>query len=292
MSSGSWSSVDELQVLLREHLYVADRGLATAVHLAVSLRRPLFLEGDAGVGKTEVANVLAQILDAETIRLQCYEGIGVAQAMYDWNYPRQFLSVRASESAHEKVDVDELFSWDNLVARPLLKALTTKGRTVLLIDEIDRADDEFEAFLLEVLSDYAMTIPEIGTVRAEEPPIVILTSNRTREVHDALKRRCFFHVIRHPDAGTEAEIIRLRAPEVSEDLASQVARLVKQLRNQPLAKPPGIAESIDWARALSFLGVSTIDTHTARETVGVAIKQEDDLELTERVLSEIISSDG
>jgi MoxR-like ATPase len=287
-----WSSVDELRQVLRERRYLADRGLATALHLGVSLDRPLFLEGEAGVGKTEVANVLASILDAELIRLQCYEGIGVAQAIYDWNYPRQFLAVRASEAAHHEVSVDDLFSWEFLVERPLLKAIRTERRCVLLIDEVDRADDEFEAFLLEVLSDYSITIPEIGTVRAQVPPVVVLTSNRTREVHDALKRRCFYHVIHHPDLEMETQIIRLRVPEATESLARDVAAAVAGLRELSLTKRPGVAETIDWTRALTFLGVSDLRTEAARDTIGAAIKQEEDLDVAREALPKILGADG
>lgn len=288
----SWSSVDELRGILRDHHYIADRGLTTALHLAVSLNRPLFLEGEAGVGKTEVANVLASVLDAEMVRLQCYEGIGVAQAIYDWNYPRQFLAVRASESVDRSIPVDDLFSWEFLVERPLLHAIRTERRCVLLIDEIDRADDEFEAFLLEMLSDFSITIPEIGTIRATVPPVVILTSNRTREVHDALKRRCFYHVIRHPDLEMEAEIIRLRVPEATEALARDVAGAVAGLRELSLTKRPGVAETIDWTRALTFLGVTDLRTDAAKATIGAAIKQEEDLDAALEALPKILGGDG
>lgn len=288
-NSAEWKSVEEIQRAFREHSYLADRGLATAIHLSVALERPLFLEGEAGVGKTEVANVLAATLDAEFIRLQCYEGITVSQAMYDWNYPRQFLSVRASEaSQEERVSVDDLFSWDFLIERPLLKALRSPKRAVLLIDEIDRADDEFEAFLLEVLGDHSMTIPEIGTVKATFPPIVVLTSNRTREVHDALKRRCFYHVIGHPDQATEMQIILLRVPHATQHLARQVAGLVAKLRGLSLTKPPGVAETIDWTEALTFLGVKDIALDNVRETLGSLMKQEEDLALAWDVLPEIL----
>ncbi|MPZ68193.1 MAG: AAA domain-containing protein [Actinobacteria bacterium] len=290
--SAAWSSVDDLQRSLRDHRYLADRGLATALHLAVSLERPLFLEGEAGVGKTETANVLASILGSELIRLQCYEGIGVAQAIYDWNYPRQFLAVRASEGTEHHVSVDDLFSWEFLVERPLLRAIRTESRSVLLIDEVDRADDEFEAFLLEVLSDFSITIPEVGTITAQVPPVVILTSNRTREVHDALKRRCFYHVIPHPDLEMESQIIRLRVPEATASLAHDVARAVAGLRKLPLTKSPGVAETIDWTRALSFLGVTDLRTETARDTIGAAIKQEEDLGVALEALPRIIGADG
>lgn len=293
LNRAEWESVDAVQRAFREHLYLADRGLATAVHLSVALARPLFLEGEAGVGKTEVANVLAAALGAQFIRLQCYEGITVSQAMYDWNYPKQFLSVRASEASHEeRISVDDLFSWDFLVERPLLKALRSPERSVLLIDEIDRADDEFEAFLLEVLSDHSMTIPEIGTVEAIAPPIVVLTSNRTREVHDALKRRCFYHVIGHPDLATETQIILMRVPQATQELARQVAGVIAKLRGLPLTKPPGVAETIDWTGALTFMGVEEIDLNTARETLGTLMKQEEDLELALGALPEILARRG
>jgi MoxR-like ATPase len=285
----AWSSIEELQQLFLKNNYLADRGLATAVHLSAALGKPLFLEGEAGVGKTEVANVLARVLDTELVRLQCYEGITVAQAMYDWNYPRQFLSVRASEAAHERsVAIDDLFSEEFLIERPLLKALRSSPRAVLLIDEVDRADDEFEAFLLELLSDNSMTIPEIGTIRAKEPPLVVLTSNRTREVHDALKRRCFYHVVTHPDMRMETRIILLRVPGAVEELARQVAHIVAKIRGLSLAKPPGVAEAIDWTSALAFLGVKEVGLELARETIGAVIKQEDDLEVVVGALPEIL----
>jgi MoxR-like ATPase len=288
----AWSSVDELQKAFGENRYLADRGLATAVHLAVSLERPLFLEGEAGVGKTEVANVIASVLGTELIRLQCYEGITVSQAMYDWNYPRQFLSVRAAEATHQGISVDDLFSWDFLIKRPLLEALTKPERCVLLIDEIDRADDEFEAFLLEVLSDYTMTIPEIGTIHCEHPPVVVLTSNRTREVHDALKRRCFFHVIRHPDLETATRIIRVRVPGATEKLAHDVAATVANLRRLSLTKPPGVAETIDWTNALVFLGADGLEADLARATIGTIVKQEDDLEVALASLPQVAVGDA
>lgn len=291
-SGAPWDSVEELRRRFRAHDYVADTGLATAIHLSVALDRPLFLEGEAGVGKTEVANVLAVVLDTQLIRLQCYEGIGVAQAMYDWNYPRQFLAVRAGEASEHSVGLDDLFSEEFLVERPLLKALRSNPRAVLLIDEIDRADDEFEAFLLEILADHAMTIPEIGTIRAEQPPVVVLTSNRTRDVHDALKRRCLYHVIKYPDLNTETEIVRLRVPGVAEQLARDVAGAVAWLRGLSLTKPPGIAETLDWTKAQSFLGASELELGVARDTIGAVVKQEEDVAVALAALSEIANADG
>ncbi len=280
----AWGSIEELQGALRDKRYIADRGLATAIYLATSLRRPLFLEGDAGVGKTEVARTLAEIQGAELIRLQCYEGIDSSQALYDWNYQRQFLAARTGEAGN----TDDLFTMDYLIERPLLRALRSDRPVVLLIDEIDRADDEFEAFLLEILSDYSVTIPEIGTIAALEPPVVVLTSNRTREVHDALKRRCYYHLIRHPSEAVEADIIRLRSEATGEDLAAGIARAVARIRALPLAKPPGLAESIDWASALAVMGAERLDEERARETLGALIKQEDDLELVLDALGELV----
>ncbi len=259
--------------------YLADRGLATAVFLALRLHRPLFLEGDAGVGKTALAGAVAAVLDAPLIRLQCYEGIDATQALYDWNFPRQILHLRAAEAAHREADAAsleaELYSRAFLVARPLLQALETTP-SVLLVDEVDRADDEFEAFLLEVLSEYSVTIPELGTIRAAVPPVVVLTSNRTREVHDALKRRCYYHWVGHPDLDREVAIVRTRLPGVGERLARQVVGVVQALRGMDLLKPPGVSETLDWAHALQALGASELDEQLAHATLGSVLKFHED----------------
>ncbi len=266
-------TVDEVRAALAAHEYLADEGLATAVFLAKTLHRPLLLEGEAGVGKTEVAKVLARWTGGELVRLQCYEGLDVAQAVYEWDYSRQLLHLRAAEAAGKvgpdaTTDAleDELYSERFLVRRPLLRAIDhgEGPPPVLLIDEVDRADDEFEAFLLEVLSDYAITIPELGTFRAAVPPLVVITSNRTRDVHDALKRRCLYHWVDHPDFEREVAIVRLRAPDVPETLARQVAAAVESVRGLGLYKPPGVAETIDWAMALSALGRTTLDERSVR----------------------------
>jgi MoxR-like ATPase len=272
---------------LEEHGYLADEGLATAIFLAIQLERPLLLEGDAGVGKTEVAKTLSRWLDRELIRLQCYEGIDIGQAVYEWDYARQLLHLRAAELRDdvpaERVE-DELYSRRFLVRRPLLEAIDHRSREapVLLIDEVDRADDEFEAFLLEVLSDYTISIPELGTISAARPPLVIITSNRTRDLHDALKRRCIYHWVEHPDVDREVAIVRQRAG-VSEQLAAEIARAVAALRDAGLYKPPGVAESIDWARAVARLGREQLDERTARVTLGQVIKYHEDHERLEEL---------
>ena len=276
----------EVSAALAAHDYLADEGLATAVFLALALRRPLLLEGEAGVGKTEVAKVLARWTGGELLRLQCYEGIDVAQAVYEWDYSRQLLHLRAAEvrggSAGAAVvdPEDELYSERFLVRRPLLAAIAHGDGPppVLLIDEVDRADDEFEAFLLEILSDYSVTIPELGTFRADVPPIVVVTSNRTRDVHDALKRRCLYHWVEHPDFDREVQIVRLRAPGVADALARQVAAAVEGLRGMDLYKPPGVAETIDWAQALEALGRRTLDEATVEVTLGTVLKYREDAE--------------
>jgi MoxR-like ATPase len=271
----------DVRALLERHRYLADDGLATACYLALRLGRPLFLEGEAGVGKTEVARTLAEALDAPLIRLQCYEGIDASQALYDWDFPRQLLHLRAAEAAGRADDPDvleaELYSRRFLVARPLLAALETTP-AVLLVDEVDRADDEFEAFLLEVLSDYSVTVPELGTIRATTSPVVVLTSNRTREVHDALKRRCYYHWLDHPDFAREVAIVRTRVPQASRRLAEQVTAVVQGLRGEDLFKPPGVAETLDWAEALAALGVSELDAETATATLGSVLKYREDQE--------------
>jgi MoxR-like ATPase len=279
------ASVDDVSAALAEHRYLADEGLATAIFLAVRLRRPLLLEGEAGVGKTEVAKVLARWTGGELIRLQCYEGIDLSQAVYEWDYARQLLHLRAVEAGGATVVEDELYDERFLVRRPLLRAIAYEADAigpvvppVLLVDEVDRADDEFEAFLLEVLSDYAVTVPELGTFRAVVPPLVVVTSNRTRDVHDALKRRCLYHWIEHPDFERELGILRLRAPEVPEALARQVAGAVAALRDLELYKPPGVAETLDWANALAALRCASIDERTVELTLGTVLKYREDQE--------------
>jgi len=263
---------------LAEHDYLADEGLATSIYLALALRRPLLLEGEAGVGKTEVARVLSEWTGGELVRLQCYEGIDAGQAVYEWDYARQLLHLRALEASGTQIDEDELYSERFLVKRPLLRALAHDSATppVLLIDEVDRADDEFEAFLLELLSDWTISVPEFGAVHADVPPIVVLTSNRTRDVHDALKRRCLYHWIAHPDFERELAIIRLRAPEVSEPLARDVAAAVEALRGLELYKPPGVAETIDWAQSLATLGATRLDERSVDATLGTILKYHED----------------
>jgi MoxR-like ATPase len=271
-------SVEAVEAALAEESYLPDRGLATAIYLAVTMRRPLLLEGEAGVGKTEVGKTLARILGAELVRLQCYEGIDSAQALYEWDYARQLLYARALQAGEVREHVAELYGPEFLIERPLLRALRAGSGAVLLIDEVDRADDEFEAFLLEVLSDFSVTVPELGTIAAADPPVVIVTSNRTRELHDALKRRCLYHWIDFPALEREVEIVRLRAPEVPGVLARSVAESVARLRALDLAKPPGIAEAIDWARALALLGADEVDGDAGAETLGWALKNHEDLE--------------
>jgi MoxR-like ATPase len=275
----------ELGERLREHDYLAGEGLSTAIFLALKLGRPLFLEGEAGVGKTEVAKVLSRILQTPLIRLQCYEGIDVYQAVYEWDYARQLLHIRAAEAFggedRERVERD-LYDREFLVSRPLLQALEHQGPIppVLLIDEVDRSDDEFEAFLLEILSDFAVTIPELGTVTAERPPVAILTSNRTREVHDALKRRCLYHYIEHPSFEREVEIVRLRVPDAREELARQVAAATEKMRTMDLYKPPGVAETLDWTEALVALGARGLDEQLVEATLGSVLKYREDQQRT------------
>ncbi len=278
------ASVTDVIEGLRGHSYLPDEALATAVYLSLRLRRPLLLEGEPGVGKTEVARVLADWSGGRLIRLQCYEGIDAAQAVYEWDYARQLLHLRTIEAtgrAHqedEKRIGAELYGERFLIRRPLLEAIeATEGPVpVLLVDEVDRADDEFEAFLLEVLSDYSITVPELGTFAAVEPPVVVITSNRTRDLHDALKRRCLYHWVTHPGAKREAQIIRLRAPEVALSLATQVAHAAATVRKMGLYKPPGVAETIDWARALNLLGGATLDATNASAAIGALLKYRED----------------
>jgi MoxR-like ATPase len=276
------SSVDETLTLLQKGQYVAGRGLATVLYLALSQRRPLFLEGEAGVGKTEIAKVLAATLGRRLLRLQCYEGLDVSSAVYEWNYPRQMVEIRLSEAAGDR-DRDtlaaDIFTERFLIERALLLALRPEieGPPVLLIDELDRTDEPFEAFLLEVLSDYQITVPELGTIKAPEPPIVIITSNRTREIHDALKRRCFYHWLDYPDAERELEILRIKAPGAPVELAAQVVGFVEQLRKLNLFKPPGVAETIDWAEALTQLDTLALKPEAVDDTLGVLLKYQDDI---------------
>jgi MoxR-like ATPase len=283
-----FGSVDELQDSLRRHDYLADRGLATAIYLALSLDKPLLLEGEAGVGKTEVAKVLAALLGRRLIRLQCYEGIDASQALYEWNYSRQLIAVRAMDAADATTHVEDLFGPEFLVERPLLAAIRSGEDAVLLVDELDRADDEFEAFLLEILSEFAVTIPEIGPVAALTPPAVVVTSNRTRELHDALKRRCLYHWINHPDIDREVDIVMTRAPHVGEELARDVSEAVARLRELDLAKLPGVAETIDWANALAFLGAGRLTGPLAVDTLGSVVKDHEDQELVAPRLAEVV----
>jgi MoxR-like ATPase len=284
-------TVGQLAGILRQGGYLADRGLATALFVGLSLRRPILLEGEVGVGKTEVAKVLASVLGRRLIRLQCYEGIDTHQALYEWDYARQMLAIRAlsERQVADEQAVDKLFGPRYLLERPLLEAVRAGDQAVLLIDEIDRADDEFEAFLLEVLSDYQISIPEIGTIRAESPPLVVLTSNRTRELHDALKRRCLYHWIGYPQAEREVEIVLIREPGVSQTLARKVVAAGHRLREMDLAKPPGVAETIDWARTLDFLGGDDFTVAAAADTLGAVVKERDDLELVRDNLEELTS---
>ncbi len=275
-------SIDATLELLRRGDYVADRPLATTLFLALQLERPLFLEGEAGVGKTEIAKVLARTLGRRLIRLQCYEGLDLASAVYEWNYQRQMLEIRLAEAAGEanrEALARDIFDERFLIRRPLLQALEPQegGPPVLLIDELDRTDEPFEAFLLEVLSDYQITIPEIGTIRAETPPIVVITSNRTREIHDALKRRCFYHWLDYPSAERELEIVRVRVPGIEERLSRRIVAFVQALRERDLFKLPGVAETLDWARALSTLDVLEITPEVVNDTLGTLLKYQDDI---------------
>lgn len=286
-------SIDQLQALLKQQTYVADRGLATTVFLALKLRRPVFLEGEAGVGKTEIAIAVANLLGTNLIRLQCYEGLDINQAVYEWNYTRQIMHIRLLEAQGQHPSEAELFGPEFLLERPLLQAIRPQPTPpVLLIDEIDRSDEEFEAFLLEILSEFQITIPEIGTISAVKPPVVILTSNRTREVHDALKRRCLYHWIAYPDFEKELEIVRSKMPEAPAMLTHQVTSFVQALRHEDLYKRPGIAETLDWTAALGALNQQALSPEIIQETLGVILKYQDDIakaqgQLAVRIFSEV-----
>ncbi len=276
------TSIDDTETLLSEADYVADRSLATVTYLSMRMGRPIFLEGEAGVGKTELAKVLASTLRRPLVRLQCYEGLDTASAVYEWNYARQMLEIRLAEAAGEK-DREKLargiFTEEFLIRRPLLQALDCEpgAAPVLLIDELDRTDEAFEAYLLEILSDFQITIPEIGTIKAPEPPLVVITSNRTREIHDALKRRCLYHWVDYPNADRELEILRRKAPDAPADLSAQIVGFIQELRKQDLFKQPGVAETIDWTRALTELDVVVLDPDTINNTLGVILKYQDDI---------------
>lgn len=276
-------SVDATVALLQDGDYIAERSLATALYLALKIGRPLFLEGEAGVGKTEIAKVLSTTLGRKLLRLQCYEGLDVASAVYEWNYPRQMLEIRLAEASGDRDRENlskDIFGEEFLIRRPLLQALEADlgGPPVLLIDELDRTDEPFEAYLLEVLSDYQITIPEIGTIKAETPPIVIVTSNRTREIHDALKRRCFYHWVDYPTAERERQIVELKAPDTPAALSHQLVGFVHKLRDLDLFKQPGVAETLDWAQALTELNIIELDPATVNDTLGILLKYQDDIE--------------
>ena len=290
MSQAASADVRELEALLRADGYLADRGLTTAAFLAIKLGRPLLLEGEVGVGKTELAKSFASVFSRRLIRLQCYEGIDTNQALYEWDYARQMLQIRAL-SEHQLTDegsVDALFGEKFLIERPLLAAVRAGDGCVLLIDEVDRADDEFEAFLLELLSDFQVTIPEIGTIRATSRPLIVLTSNRTRELHDALKRRCLYHWIDYPTSDREEEIVGTRIPQVPEVLAAKAVAAVHRLRALDLAKPPGVAETLDWVEALRALGAHDLDEEIAADTLVAVVKDRDDLDIVQRRLGDIV----
>jgi MoxR-like ATPase len=278
--SSTPTTIDEVEARLRERRYIGDRGLATSIFLALKLEKPLFIEGEAGVGKTEAAKVMADVLGARLIRLQCYEGIDLAHAVYEWNYPRQLLHIRLMDANGDKRTAErEIFSPEFLLRRPLLDAIDNDDVTapVLLIDEIDRSDEEFEAFLLELLSDFQVSIPEIGTIKAKKAPFVVITSNRTREVHDALKRRCLYHWVGYPNAERELAIVNAKVPGIADRLSREVVHFVQALRKEDLFKAPGVAETLDWASALSELDVVALDPATVSDTLGVLLKYQDDI---------------
>ena len=297
MAQAGFTSVEQVRAALAEQNYLSEEGLTTAVYLALTLKRPLLLEGEAGVGKTELAKVIAAMTGGELIRLQCYEGIDAAQAVYDWDYSRQLLHLRAAEASGEATTKkaneleSELYNERFLIKRALLRAIEQRETpAVLLIDEIDRADDEFEAYLLEILSDFQVTVPELGTFKAATPPIVILTSNRTRDVHDALKRRCLYHWVDHPSFDREVAIVRLRVPQIAESLAKQVAAAVEHMRSLNLYKPPGVAETIDWATALAQLGARELNESVVSATLGTVLKyREDHDRVREQGISQIVA---
>jgi MoxR-like ATPase len=293
--SAAVPDIETLRGRLDEVDYLADEGLATALFLSLRLPQPLLLEGEAGVGKTEAAKALAAALDTELIRLQCYEGIDASEALYEWNYPRQLLRIRSSEATGGEFKEEELFGREFLTPRPLLQAIEHQGAmpAVLLVDELDRADDDFEAFLFEMLAESSVTIPEIGTIYAAHPPAVILTSNRTRDLHDALKRRCLYHWIDYPTPEREVEIVRRRVPGTAEELAAEAAEAVRRLRRSDVQKPPGIAETIDWVAALELLGVDHLDAIAAERTLGSVLKYRDDQEqIVEQGLERLVRSDA
>jgi len=277
------NSVDDIRSSLDDHHYIANRSLATSIYLSLKMEKPIFLEGEPGVGKTEIGKVLAQVLDTNLIRLQCYEGLDVHNAIYEWNYSRQILQIRMMEAEGQKDKEKiskEIFGSEFLIKRPLYQAIDYDGDNppVLLIDELDRADEEFEAFLLEILSDFQISIPEIGTIKTEKPPVVVITSNRTREIHDALKRRCLYHWIEYPSAEQELEIVRRKIPEVNDTLGKQVVAFVQAVRQKDFYKLPGIAETLDWANALMKLGTTELSTEITSDTLGTLLKYQDDIE--------------
>jgi MoxR-like ATPase len=288
------NTVEQVQEALESERYVSERSLATAIYLSLKLPKPLLLEGEAGVGKTEVAKVLASVLDTDLIRLQCYEGLDVSHAVYEWNYPRQMLAIRVMEDRDlsDRQAMEQIFSSDYLIERPLLQAVRHKGKApVLLIDEIDRADEEFEAFLLELLSDFQVTIPELGTIKAEHPPVVIITSNRTRELHDALKRRCLYHWIDYPNVQKELAIITQKVEGISDRLALQVATFIHELRREDLYKLPGVAETLDWASALLALNNQELNEEIAEATLGAILKHQEDVhEIRSKKLGELVTT--
>ena len=292
MASSMPATIDDVLERLGAHRYIGDRPLATAIFLALKLGKPLFIEGEAGVGKTEAAKVMAEVLGARLIRLQCYEGIDLAHAVYEWNYPRQLLHIRLLHESDDRHAAErEIFSREFLLRRPLLDAIDNHDEVppVLLIDEIDRSDEEFEAFLLELLSDFQVSVPELGTITASRPPFVVITSNRTREVHDALKRRCLYHWIDYPTLEKEVAIVRARAPEAADQLAHEVAALVHNLRELDLYKMPGVAETLDWARSLAALGATRVDASLVDATLGAALKYQEDLERARQAVPELVA---